>query len=58
MHFYDVLAVLLLVLGAAAFVLGAGALAHADDITAFYWLVTGLATMRASVQIARSGVRG
>jgi len=58
MHFYDVLAVLLLVLSAAAFVLGSTALARADDLTALYWLVAGLATLRASVHIARSGVRG
>jgi len=58
MHLYDVLAVLILVLGAVAFALGAAALARADDLIALYWMVAGLTTMRASVQIARSGVRG
>ncbi|WP_394824374.1 hypothetical protein [Pendulispora albinea] len=58
MHLYDVLAVIVLVLGAVAFVLGALALARADDLIALYWMVAGLTTMRASVQIARSGVRG
>ncbi|WP_394844695.1 hypothetical protein LZC95_47550 [Pendulispora brunnea] len=58
MHLYDVLAVVLLVLGAVAFVLGGTALARAEDLTALYWMVAGLTTMRASVQIARSGVRG
>jgi len=57
MHFYDVLAVVLLLAGAAAFVLGGTALARAEDLIALYWMVAGLATMRASVQIARSGVR-
>lgn len=57
MHVYDVLAVVLLVLAAAAFLLGSGALARAEDLTALYWLVVGMVTMRAAVQIAKSGVR-
>jgi hypothetical protein len=58
MHAYDVLAVILLILAATAFMFGSSALARAEDLTALYWLVVGMVTMRGAVQIARSGVRG
>ena len=54
---FDILAVVMLVAAAIAFVLGSSALARAEDLTALYWLVTGIVLVRASVQIARSGAR-
>jgi len=58
MHAFDVIAVLMVVGATAAFGVGAGALARADDVVAAYWLVVGLVSLRGAVQIARSGVRG
>jgi hypothetical protein len=58
MHVYDVVALVLLVGATAAFAVGGTALARAEDLAAAYWLVVGFVTLRAAVQIARSGVRG
>jgi hypothetical protein len=55
MSWIDVLAVALLVAAAAAFVLGEAALARAADLHAIYWLVVGIASLRAAVQVARPG---
>jgi hypothetical protein len=55
MQLLDVLALLLLVGSAAAFLVGALALSRAEDVHAFYWLVVGVVSLRASVQIARPG---
>ena len=57
MHAVDVVALVMLVCAAVAFALGGSALARADDLVALYWLIVGLVTMRASVQIAKSGAR-
>ena len=58
MHVYDVIALVMLAGSAVALGLGGSALARAEDLSAVYWLVVGVVTLRASVQIARSGVRG
>jgi hypothetical protein len=55
MHLVDVLAVALLIAAAAAFVLGEGSLARAEDLHALYWLVVGVASLRAATQVARPG---
>lgn len=57
MHLVDVLAVALLVAAGAAFVLGEGALARAEDLHALYWLAVGVASLRAATQVSRPGVR-
>lgn len=51
----DVLAIVLLVGAAAAFAMGASALARAEDLRALYWLAVGIASVRASVHMARPG---
>jgi hypothetical protein len=53
MRVIDAFAALFLVGAGAAFVMGGFALAKASDLEALYWLVVGLAAMRASVQMAR-----
>ena len=58
MHAFDVIAVLMIIGAAAAFGVGASALARTDDLVAAYWLVVGVVSVRGAVQIARSGVRG
>ena len=57
MHLFDIVAVFMVVLAAIAFALGGMALARADDLVAAYWLLVGLVMLRASVQIAKSGVK-
>ena len=53
MRVIDALAALFLLGAASAFAFGGFALAKAQDLEALYWLIVGLAAMRASVQIAR-----
>jgi len=53
MQLVDALAIVLIVAAAAAFVLGDAALARAEDLKALYWLVIGVVSVRAAVQIAR-----
>ena len=55
MQIVDVFAVALLIAAAAAFVLGEGALARAEDLHALYWLAVGVASLRAATQVARPG---
>ena len=57
MQIVDVLAVALLIAAAAAFVLGEGALARAEDLHALYWLAVGVASLRAATQVARPGAK-
>jgi hypothetical protein len=57
MQLVDVLAIVLVVAAAVAFVLGESALARAEDLTALYWLTVGAVSLRAGVQIARPGVK-
>jgi purine nucleoside permease len=52
-QFADVLALVMLLVGVAAFVMGGLALSRASDLEAFYWLVVGLAGVRSSVQTMR-----
>ena len=55
MHLLDVLAALLLTAAAAAFAFVAFALARADDVEAFYFLIVGAVALRSSVQVVRPG---
>lgn len=55
MQLVDVLAIVLVVAAAVAFVLGESALARAEDLTALYWLAVGIVSLRAAVQVARPG---
>jgi hypothetical protein len=57
MQLVDVLAIALLVAAGAAFLLGASALGRADDLRAIYWLVVGVVSLRAAVQVARPGAK-
>jgi hypothetical protein len=53
----DGVAVLLLVAAATSFWLGASALARAEDLKALYWLVVGVVTVRAAVEVVRPGAK-
>jgi hypothetical protein len=55
MQLLDVVALVLLVLAVVAFVVGNAALARAEDIHALYWLIVGVVSLRAGVQLARPG---
>lgn len=55
MHAFDVVAALLVVLAVVAFGVGNAALARSEDLHALYWLVVGVVSMRAAVQLARPG---
>ncbi len=55
MQAFDVVAALLVVIAVAAFAIGNSALARAEDIHALYWLVVGVVSMRAAVQLAKPG---
>ena len=51
----DVVAVLLVLVAVVAFAVGNAALARAEDIHALYWLVVGVVSLRAGVQLAKPG---
>jgi hypothetical protein len=51
----DIVAAVLVLIAAAAFGVGNAALARAEDVHALYWLVVGVAALRAGVQLARPG---
>jgi hypothetical protein len=51
----DVLAAVLVIGSAVAFVYGAMALARASDVEAVYFLVIGVVALRAGVQLVRPG---
>jgi len=55
MQLLDVLAVVLVIGAAAAFVVGALALARSSDVEAIYFLVVGTVALRAGVQLVRPG---
>jgi len=57
MQLADVIAALLLVASATAFVLGNAALARADDLKALYWLLVGIVAVRAAVHVAQPGAK-
>ncbi len=47
----DILAGAMVIGGAVAFALGSFALAHAEDITATYWVVVGFVALRAAYAV-------
>jgi poly(3-hydroxybutyrate) depolymerase len=55
MNLIDGIAVTLLIMSAGAIAFGQMALARSDDFAALYWLVAGLASLAAAVQITRPG---
>lgn len=55
MQVLDVLGALLVLGAAAAFTFGALALTRSNDVEALYFLVVGIAALRAGVQIVRPG---
>lgn len=55
MQMLDVLAGVLVIGAAAAFVIGAMSLARAADVEAIYYLVVGIVALRAGVQLVRPG---
>jgi hypothetical protein len=57
MQLVDLLAIALLGAAGAAFLVGESALARAEDLTALYWLVVGVVSLRAAVQVVRPGAR-
>ena len=57
MRLIDVVAIALVVAAAGAFFYGETALARAEDLQALYWLVVGIASLRAGVGIARPGAK-
>jgi hypothetical protein len=57
MQLVDGLAIALVVAAMVAFVCGESALARAEDLQAFYWLIVGVASLRGAVQVARPGAR-
>jgi hypothetical protein len=57
MQLVDVLAIVLVVAAAVAFVFGETALARAEDLQAIYWLAVGVVSLRAAVQVARPGAK-
>lgn len=57
MQLADALAVVLIVIAAVAFWFGNAALSRAEDLKALYWLLVGVVTVRAAVQVARPGLK-
>jgi|HubBroStandDraft_4_1064222.scaffolds.fasta_scaffold626023_2 hypothetical protein len=57
MHFVDVLAIALVVVAAVALFFGESALARAEDLQALYWLIVGIVSLRAAVQVARPAAK-
>ena len=53
MHAPDALGLFLLLGGAFAFAYGGSALARAEDLQAFYWLIVGVVTTHAAVLLVR-----
>jgi hypothetical protein len=57
MQLVDVLAIALAIAAVVAFVLGEEALARAEDLQAIYWLIVGVVSLRAAVQVVRPGAK-
>jgi hypothetical protein len=55
MRMLDILAAILVIGAAAAFVVGAMALARASDVEAIYYLVVGIVALRGGIQLVRPG---
>jgi hypothetical protein len=52
---YDIVAIAMVLGAAIAFVLGGAALARTEDLLAGYWMLVGFVSLRAAVQLAKSG---
>ena len=50
----DVLAVLLLLAAGLAFLFGSLAMEHREDLKAIYWMIVGVALVRATSNLARA----
>lgn len=57
MKLVDLLAIVLLIGAAGAFVAGEMALAGAQDLRAIYWLAVGVVSLRAAVQVVQPGAK-
>ncbi len=57
MQLVDVLAIALVVVAVVALFFGESALGRAEDLQALYWLIVGVVSLRAAVQVARPGAR-
>jgi hypothetical protein len=57
MKLVDVLAIVLVIAAAGAFVAGEAAVARAEDLRAVYWLAVGVVSLRAAVQVVRPGAK-
>jgi hypothetical protein len=57
MQLVDALAIALVVVAVIALFFGESALARAEDLQAVYWLVVGVVSLRAAVQVTRPGAR-
>ena len=57
MQLADALAVVLLLAAGVSFWFGSAALARAEDLKALYWLLVGVVTVRAAVQVVRPGAK-
>ena len=55
MQLLDALAALLVIGAAVAFTFGAFALTRSNDVEALYFLVVGVVTLRAGIQVVRPG---
>jgi hypothetical protein len=55
MHFADAFALVLAVASGTAFLVGERALARADDGRAIYWLIVGVVSLYAAVEVAKPG---
>ena len=53
MKVLDSVAIALVIAAALAFAVGGGALAHAEDLKALYWLAVGIVAVRGAVHISR-----
>jgi hypothetical protein len=55
MHLIDGIAVTLLIIAAGAIAFGQAALAVGNDFAALYWLIAGVSSLAAAVQVTRPG---
>jgi hypothetical protein len=55
MTLVDVLAIALVLASGGAFIAGESALSRTEDLRALYWLMIGVVSLRAAVQVARPG---
>jgi len=55
MTLVDVLAIALVLASGGAFIFGESALSRTEDLRALYWLLVGIISLRAAIQMARPG---